>query len=85
MSNERPVIRQRVGNISVSGWANSHNGRQYLRWSIQSHYKDGDDWKTSNSIDHRDAGNAVLCFQMAVMRGVSWLAQQNERESNAGQ
>ncbi len=50
MKNEKPVFEARLNHIRVSVWENSSNGKTWFNTVITRRWKDGDDFKDSNSF-----------------------------------
>lgn len=54
MSANRPVHEVRFGHVKAAIWANEVEGRTRHNVTLQRLYKDGDDWKTSQSFGRDD-------------------------------
>jgi hypothetical protein len=53
MSANRPVHEIRFGHVKAAIWANESDGYVRHNVTLQRLYKDGDDWKTSQSFGDR--------------------------------
>lgn len=49
-SKQTPAFEARLNHIRVSVWENSANGKLWLNTVITRRYKDGDEWKDSNTF-----------------------------------
>ncbi len=53
MAKQKPVAQVRIGSIKAAIWKNENgNGTRY-NVTFQRLYKDGDQWKSSESFDRR--------------------------------
>jgi hypothetical protein len=52
VKNEKPTpaFEARLNHIRVSVWANSNNGKAWFNTVVTRRYRDGDEWKDSNSF-----------------------------------
>jgi hypothetical protein len=51
---KRPAYVKRIGALKVSVWENDSDGRIFHNLTIVRSYKDGDEWKESNSLSVAD-------------------------------
>lgn len=63
----KPVAKFRVGSVTASVWKNDGN----LSVTLQKSYKDGDEWKNSDTLFHAD----VVCAVKALERAEEYLAK----------
>ncbi len=49
MKSEKPAFEARLNHIRVAVWENSSNGKAWFNTVITRRFKDGDEWKDSNS------------------------------------
>ncbi len=59
---DKPIAKFRVGNVSAAVWKNASD---FFSVTIQRSYKDGEEYKNSDSFGHGDLMNAVLVLQKA--------------------
>jgi hypothetical protein len=77
MSANRPVHEVRFGHVKAAIWANEVDGRIRHNVTLQRLYKDGDDWKTSQSFGRDDLALVAKVADQAH----TWIFQQAQ-ESN---
>jgi hypothetical protein len=58
---DRPVRKFRVGNVTAAVWKNDGN----FSVSLQKSYKDGEDWKDTDTLFHGDILNAIKALERA--------------------
>ena len=63
-----PVAKFRVGNVTASVWKHGDNHSV----TVQKRYKDGEEWKDTDTLFHAD----VVCAVKALERAEGFLAQQ---------
>lgn len=51
-TNEAPLKTFRIGAVKASIWKNETEGRIFFSTKITRQYKDGEDWKETNSYNH---------------------------------
>lgn len=75
----RPVKRFKHGTLTVSVWANHHEGKAYFQATLTSAYKvkDTDEWKESKTIPYRDLPAASVLL----VRASNWIAHQIEKDA----
>lgn len=62
----KPVAKFRIGYVTASVWKNDGAKDQtFFNVTLQRSYKDGDDWKNSDSLGHGDLLNAARALQRA--------------------
>jgi len=62
----QPEKTFRIGSVSASVFVNEVKGKQPFRSvSLQRRYKEGDEWKSSGSLNLRDLPAANTVLQMA--------------------
>ena len=54
-----PVVKFRIGSVTASVWQND----KHYNVTIAKSYKDGDDWRETDSLGHGDLMNAVRVLQ----------------------
>jgi hypothetical protein len=62
MSDNQPVKKFRVGSVTASVWKNDGN----LSVTLQKSYKDGEDWKNTETMFEGDAVCAVEALRRAI-------------------
>ena len=69
MANQKPEKVYRLGNVSASVFVNeveTENGkRRFRNVNVQRSYKDGDEWKQTNSLAVGDIANAIEVLKLA--------------------
>ena len=66
-----PVHNEKVGGIKVSTWENkSKEGVPFYTVSIQRSYKDGNDWKNTDSYRINDLPKVILALQKTYEKAV---------------
>ena len=50
----KPVHKIRIGNITASIWANEGQNGTFYNVTVSRSYKDGDQWKDTNSFNRDD-------------------------------
>jgi len=66
-----PVHSEKVGGIKVSTWENkSKEGASFYTVSIQRSYKDGNDWKNTDSYRINDLPKVILALQKTYEKAV---------------
>ena len=61
-----PVKKVKVGGIEVAVWENtSKEGSKYFTTTMERNYKDGEEWKKTNSLRANDIPKAILALQKA--------------------
>ena len=81
----KPEKSFRVGPISASVFVNEPKGkakRPFRTVVLDRRYKDGDQWKTSNSFTLSDLPVAVAVMQMAMNYLIVQQAESNSAESD---
>lgn len=62
-----PVKKFRVGSVTAAVWKNDGN----YSVTLQKSYKDGDEWKNTDTLFHAD----VVCAVKALERAEAFIAQ----------
>jgi hypothetical protein len=69
MASAKPVHKIRAGAISCALWENDIvvGGRKIrvLKATVERRYKDGEEWKSSNSFGVNEVARAIWCLQKA--------------------
>ena len=78
-----PIFRTSFGFASCSVYANQNDGRWFLSYNLQTRYKQGETWKYTNNLNHRDMPAALMALQQAGLKGASWLEAKNANRSQA--
>ena len=71
MSNQ-PAARFQIGFVTANVWANSSGDRTFYNVNVQRTYKDGGEYKQTDSLGHGDLMNAAKALE----RAEAWIAQQ---------
>jgi hypothetical protein len=69
MSKNRPVHEVRLGFVKASVWENTNNDVTRHSVTVQKFYKDGDQWKSTESFSRDD----LLPLAKVVDRAHSWI------------
>jgi hypothetical protein len=69
MTKNRPVHEVRLGFVKASIWENTSNDVTRMNVTIQKFYKDGDQWKSTESFGRDD----LLVLAKVVDRAHSWI------------
>lgn len=75
MSEEKntPVYKAKVGTIDAAVWEQDGKNGKFLTVSMHRNYKDGEEWKKTNSLRVNDIPSVQLalakCFEFAKMQG----------------
>lgn len=80
MSANRPVHEIRFGHVKAAIWANEVEGFTRHNVTLQRLYKDGDDWKTSQSFGRDDLALVAKVADQAH----TWIFQHGQ-ESNGSE
>jgi hypothetical protein len=77
MSKEKPVHEVRIGSVKAAIWRN--NTPQGVRFNVTFArlYKDGDDWKTTDSFGRDD----LLVLAKVADRAHSWIHDEGQEEA----
>ena len=70
---QQPAKKFRIGAVEATIWANQGQSENFF-FSVEPSrlYKDGDEWKRSNSFTHNDLLNVVKVLE----RAEAWIAEQ---------
>jgi hypothetical protein len=61
-----PVKKIKVGAIEIAVWENqSESGNKFYTTSMERNYKDGEEWKKTNTLRESDLPKAVLGLNKA--------------------
>ncbi|MBT4191911.1 MAG: hypothetical protein HOE11_01250 [Candidatus Diapherotrites archaeon] len=61
-----PVKKIKIGAIEVAVWENtSSEGKKFFNTTMERSYKDGEEWKKTNSLRDSDLPKAILALQKA--------------------
>ena len=61
-----PVKKIKIGAIEVAVWENTSNeGKKFFNTTMERSYKDGEEWKKTNSLRDSDIPKTVLALQKA--------------------
>lgn len=79
---QKPIHKIRAGNITGDIWQTKKdfNGRKvtFYNASITKNYKDGEEWKTTNSFNNNDLPKLALVANKAF----EWIMSRSESEEN---
>ena len=81
MSTNRPLHEVHFGHVKAAIWANEVDGRVRHNVTLQRLYKDGDDWKTSQSFGRDDLALVAKVSDLAH----TWIFQQGQESNGNGQ
>lgn len=77
-----PVYSKRIGLVRVSIFENAHEGRTYHNVTVSRRYRDGDEWKDTNSLN----GLAdVACLKEALQHATAWLNARDDEQNAAAE
>ena len=68
----KPVHKIRIGNITASIWANEGQKGTFYNVTINRSYKDGDQWKDTNSLNRGD----LLVVAKLSDQAHTWMCEQ---------
>ena len=57
----KPVRKFRIGNVTVAVWKND----EFYSVTLQKSFKDGEEWKNTDSLGSGDILNAMKCLERA--------------------
>lgn len=78
MAKDKPVHEVRLGSIKAAIWKNdTQNGVRY-NVTFARLYKDGDDWKSTDSFGRDD----LLVLAKVADQAHSWIFEQSQEEEN---
>ncbi|MDD3159649.1 MAG: hypothetical protein PHQ98_01640 [Candidatus ainarchaeum sp.] len=61
-----PVKKIKIGLIEVAVWENTaQDGNKFFSTTLDKNYKDGENWKKTNSLNEKDLPKAILALQKA--------------------
>lgn len=70
---QQPAKKLRIGYLTATIWENQANGdSKFYSVELTRTYKDGDDYRTTNALNHGDILNAVKLLE----RAEHWISQQ---------
>lgn len=62
----KPAKSVKIGGIEVAVWENSsRDGKKFFTTTLERNYKDGEEWKKTNSLRDNDLPKAILALQEA--------------------
>lgn len=71
--NNKPVFKAKVGTIDAAVWEQDGKNGKFLTVSMHRNYKDGEEWKKTNSLRVNDIPSVNLalakCFEFAKTGG----------------
>ena len=68
MTDNSPVARIKIGGVSASIFRNEGENGPFHTASIERSYKDGEDWKTTNSYGTKDLAALSAVSQQATAK-----------------
>ena len=77
MANNKPVHELRLGRIKAAIWENNTSNGVRHNVTIQRIYRDGDQWKTSDSFGRDDLPLLIKVADMAH----TWVFQQHQQSN----
>lgn len=71
---DKPAMKFRIGYLTATVWANDavNGDRVWYSVELSRTYKEGDDYKTTNALNHTDLLNGARLLQ----RAEAWIAEQ---------
>lgn len=69
---DKPAKRFRIGAVQAAIWKNDGPNHSFYTVTMQRSYKDGDDWKNTDSLGSGDLLNAAH----VLMRAEAWISEQ---------
>lgn len=78
-ANSQPVHKIRHGAISASIWRQQTEKGPMFNVTFQRAYKDGDEWKNSNSFGHKN----LLVLGFIAARAFEWIGSQSRKSRQA--
>lgn len=61
-----PVKKVKIKGVELAVWENeSKEGNKFYNVSMERNYKDGEEWKKTNSLRENDIPKAILALQKA--------------------
>ena len=72
----QPVQRIRHGAVTASIWRNETKRGQMFNVTFQRTYRDGEDWKNSDSFGRRD----LLVLSLTASRAFEWIVTQSQKD-----
>jgi hypothetical protein len=73
-----PVDKIKFGGITVDVWENSGEHSKFYTFTLQRSYKQGNEWKNTNSLRAQDLPKAILALQKAYEQSLS--SEQEDKE-----
>ncbi|MEK6957584.1 MAG: hypothetical protein AABW99_01200 [archaeon] len=61
----KPIMKFSAGTVQVAVWENESAKGNYKTVSIEKRFKDGDNWRSSNSFKVNELPKAILALQKA--------------------
>lgn len=80
MADNSPVARVKIGGVSAAIFRNEGEKGAFHTATIERSYKDGDDWKTTNSFGTKDLAALSAVSQEALSKCLEFDAAENEEE-----
>ena len=73
-----PIDKIKIGGVTVDTWKNSGEHADFFTYSLQRNYKQGNEWKNTNSLRTQDLPKAILALQKAYEQ--SFKSEQDEKD-----
>lgn len=67
-----PVQKFSIGNLTANIWENTANDRTFYTVDLQRRYKDGNEWKSTTTLNSADLLNAAKLLT----RAENWVSTQ---------
>jgi hypothetical protein len=80
-TSNKPVQNLRLGALQAAVWANQHEGRTYYNVTFTRSYKDGDEWKESDSFGRDD----LLALSKLADQAHTWIHEHQQAQSRENQ
>ena len=78
---QRPAHEIRLGRIKATIWANQHDNGTWYNVTLTRNYKDGDEWKSSNSFGRDE----LLTVAKVADSANSWIHEQSQPATPSGE
>ena len=76
----KPVFERRLGNTRLVIFENQNNGRTYHNVSLSRSYKDGDEWRETNTFNGL---HDLALLKELISQGTQYLAEHESAEKAA--
>jgi hypothetical protein len=66
-----PIDKIKYGGLTLDIWENSGDKGKFYTFTLQRSYKQGNDWKNTNSLRVNDLPKAILALQKAYEKSLA--------------